>query len=49
MSEAEEKRVLPYVCTACLTPAETFAHPCPRCGSRKIEHVEFLRMASGEH
>jgi predicted RNA-binding Zn-ribbon protein involved in translation (DUF1610 family) len=49
MSEAEEKREPPFACTACLVPAETFAHPCPRCGSRKVEHAEFLRMIRGEH
>lgn len=39
----------PYVCTVCLRELLTFSKPCERCGSRKIEHREFLRMLHGEH
>ena len=39
----------PFVCTGCLRAVETFSQPCPRCGSRKIEHTEALRILRGPH
>lgn len=38
-----------YVCLQCLHERQTFAIRCPRCGSRRVEHVEFKRQQLGEH
>ena len=38
-----------FVCTVCLHEQRTFSHPCDKCGSRKIEHVEFKRQQLGEN
>ena len=38
-----------YICRDCLHEQATFTSPCERCGSRRIEHVDFLRQQLGEN
>ena len=37
-----------YVCLKCSHEQERFA-ACERCGSRRVEHVDFKRQQLGEH
>lgn len=38
-----------YACVECLHEQKTFAKPCEKCGSRKLEHSAFRRQTGDEH
>jgi hypothetical protein len=49
MRTPESERPKDFVCLGCYHEQATFTQPCERCGSRRLEHIEFIRQRLGPH